>query len=75
MNLYGTGASNLVNASIGIQHGNMWSVAVWGSNILNDKHMTAGAASSDILTGSGTAARAGLPDRPAFGLRVKYSYN
>jgi iron complex outermembrane receptor protein len=74
VNLYGTGSSTLVNAAIGIK-AEAWTATIFGTNILNDKTITAGAASNDFNTGSALGAvRAGLPDRPQVGIRLEHDF-
>ena len=73
LNLTQTGAANKVNGQLGVQQGN-YSFGLWVTNLTDDKTYTDGQLSSDFLTGSPYGIRAGLPDRRAFGLRVKYKF-
>jgi iron complex outermembrane receptor protein len=73
LNLVETGAANLVNAQIGI-NSNGYAFALWATNLTDDKTYTGAQLSADFLTGSPYSLRVGLPDRRAFGLRVKYEF-
>ena len=73
VNLAQTGASNKVNSQIGIQNGS-YTYSLWVTNLTDDKTYTGGELSADFLSGSAYGIRAGLPDRRAYGVRLKYKF-
>jgi iron complex outermembrane receptor protein len=73
LNLLQTGAANKVNAQLGIQK-RSYTLSAWVTNLFNNETYTGGELTTDFLTGSPYGVRAGLADKRAFGLRLRFNF-
>ena len=74
LNLTETGAAKKVNLQIGVEN-KSYTITAYVTNLTDDKTYTGGQVNFDFLSFSPNGVRFGLPDKRAYGVRLRYNFD